>query len=67
MRRNRILKVIALLGAVCFTVGCSGNGAAEKATATTITTTMSTAAEAATLTEKADKDLLLVELGNGVE
>lgn len=28
MRRNRILKVIALLGAVCFTAGCSGSGAA---------------------------------------
>lgn len=66
MRNKNILKALSLIAAVCIAAGCNGSAIAETTT-TTITTTASNTVETTTLTEKADKDLLLVELGNGVE
>ncbi len=51
-------KLLSLLAAVCITAGCNGNAVADK-TNTTV--------ENRTLTETANKDLLLTELDNGVE
>lgn len=68
MRKKHILKALSLIAAVCIAAGCNGSEIAET-TATTITTTVSvsTTMDTATLTKKADKDLLLDELGSGVE